>query len=595
MELSQNCVLQKDYLIDDKYKITFFLKKGSYAESYQVRDINNKIKFLKLIDYSKLNDSQIDEEGAILEIKILKNISHPNIVKYVDSNEIIINNKKYAYLVLDFISGETIADKMKRELIFSVFAAKQIILGVLNGINYLHTLPNPIIHDNVTNLNIMLDLSTEIPTPKIVGFGYTRFLHQSIRKFNKKGLNPFYMAPETFKGLYSQQSDIYSVGALFYHMLFGLPPWFVDISRYNVNINEIEEIILNERNRPLKFPNMGTSIDDQMLKVIHKALQIEPENRFKSAQEFILAIEGKIEVNIDPSRVFQRRSVIRLQRKPRVQSKGFDAIVGMEELKKTVKLDVIDALNEPQKYAEYGLSIPNGMLLYGPPGCGKTFFAEKIAEEIGFNFIRVNPADLASIYIHGTQKKIAELFREAKEKAPCVIFFDEVDALIPSRDDKINHSFASEVNEFLVHLSNASEDGIFVICATNQPEKIDKAALRTGRIDKIIYVPPPDFNLRKQLFKMYLENRPTELGLEFDTFAELTENYVSSDIKFICDEAARMALKNNTRIASETIINIIQKSKPSVTLSELKRYENIKKKMECDFEAENKRKRIGFI
>lgn len=592
MNLKPDCTLPKDSLIDDKYKVTFFLKKGSYAESYRVRDKNNNIKYLKLIAYNKLHPTQVDDEGNILEIQILKNISHPNIVKYVDSNDIIINNERYAYFALEFISGETLAERMKRELTLPVFEVRQIILGVLNGLNYLHHLPNPVIHNEITNQNVMLDLSGQTLIPKIIDFGYARYLHQSIKSFNKKGLNPFYMAPETFNRIFSPHSDIYSVGALFYHLLFGLPPWFVDISNYKATISDIEEIILNERKKPLKFPNLDTSIDEQILRIITKALQPEPERRFRSAQEFLRAINGEIEIDIPQTTENKTFSISRP--KVKVKGKGFDAIAGMEELKEILKLDVIDALNEPEKYAEYGLTIPNGMLLYGPPGCGKTFFAEKLAEEVGFNFIKVNPSDIASIYIHGTQEKIAELFKQARDSAPCIIFIDELDALIPSRQSDIHHSYASEVNEFLVQLSNASEEGIFIIGATNRPEKIDKAVLRTGRIDKIFYVPPPDLKAREQLFKMYLKNRPIEIGLDFRKFAELTENYVSSDIKFICDEAARIALKNNSRITSNILLDIIKKKKPSITLSELRHYENIRKKMEGGVTDEGEKRRIGF-
>ncbi len=587
-------ILPKNYLLDDKYEVTFFLKKGSYAESYRVLDKNNNIRFLKLISYNKLHSTQLDEEGNILEIQILKNISHPNIVRFFDSNDIVIDNERYAYFVLDFISGETLADRMKRELTLPVFEAKQIILGVLNGLNYLHNLSQPVIHNEITNLNVMLDLSGKIPIPKIIDFGYARYLHQPIKSFNKKGLNPFYMAPETFNKIFSPQSDIYSVGALFYHLIFGLPPWFVEISNYRATISDIEEIILNERKKPLKFLDADTSIDEQTLKVIKKALQQEPENRFKSAKEFILAINGEIEIEIEIPQTTDKKTISITKTKRKVKGNGFNAIAGMEELKETLKVDVIDALNEPEKYAEYGLTIPNGMLLYGPPGCGKTFFAEKLAEEVGFNFIKINPSDIASIYVHGTQEKIAEIFKQARENAPCIIFIDEFDAVLPSRQDDISHSYASEVNEFLVQMSNAAEDGLFVIGATNRPEKIDSAILRTGRIDKIFYVPPPDFKARKELFKIYLKNRPIDLGIDFKNLAALTENYVSSDIKFICDEAARIALKNNSRITSEILENVIKNKKPSISLSELKKYENIRKNLEGKDINDNDKRRIGF-
>src|SRR5690606_6152360 len=151
----------------------------------------------------------------ILEIEILKQIKHPNFIKYNNSKNIIIENQKLAYLVLDFISGETLADKMKREISLNFFEAKSIILGVLNALNYLHN--NKIIHNDITNQNVMLDLSGKIPIPKVIDFGYARFMEQSNKDFLKDGLNLFYTANETFNKVFSYQSDIYSVGALYYH------------------------------------------------------------------------------------------------------------------------------------------------------------------------------------------------------------------------------------------------------------------------------------------------------------------------------------------------------------------------------------------
>ena len=125
----------------------------------------------------------------------------------------------------------------------------------------------------------------------------------------------------------------------------------------------------------------------------------------------------------------------------------------------------------------------------------------------------------------------------------------------------------SVVNGILAQINNCGEDGIFVIGTTNGPHLIAPALLRRGRLDKIIYVPPPDFDARKQMFQLYLEKRPREIGLDYAQFALLTENYVSSDIKFICDEAARIALKTKSRITNKIILNVIKANKPSLSLN----------------------------
>jgi transitional endoplasmic reticulum ATPase len=581
-------ILAKGQSIDDKYKIAFFLKKGSYAETYRVKDQEGKTKLLKLFAFSKLDRTQFDENGDVLEIEVLKKIKHPNLVKYCDSGELLLDGQKYAYAILDFISGETLADKLKREQTINLYEAKDIISGVLNGLNYLHALDNPIIHNDITNLNVMLDLSGKVAIPRIIDFGYARFLSQSNKDFLKEGLNPFYQANEAFNKVFSVQSDVFSVGALYYHLLEGLPPWFVEISKYKSDTIKLEDAVIEERKKPLKFSSIT---DQQTQNIINKALQPKAENRFKSVKDFIKSINGEMEVQ----QLSSPQEVSKPKLKEIKKGKGFSAIAGMQELKDTIQLDVIDALNEKERYAEYGLTIPNGMLLYGPPGCGKTFFAERMAEEIGFNFYQLKPSDIQSKYVNESQEKIKNLFDEARENAPSIIFIDELDAVVPNRDNSnVNHMNTSAVNEFLAQMNNCGDDGIFIIGATNRPNSIDPAILRAGRLDKVIYLPPPDLEARELMFKLYLEKRPREVGLNYSVLAKATENYVSSDIKFLCDEASRKALKMKSRISKEILLDTINNNKPSIKLDELQSYIAIRAKMEGLSENTNDRPRIGF-
>lgn len=580
--------LEKGQIVDNKYSVNFFLKKGSYAETYRVQNVAKETKFLKLFDFAKLHRTQFTESGEILEIEILKQIKHPNLVRYNDSGNIIVNNQKFAYVVLDFISGETLADKMKRENTLNLHEAKSIILSVLNGLNYLHS--KQVIHNDITNQNVMLDLSGNVSIPKIIDFGYARFLQQSNKDFLKDGLNLFYTANETFNRVFSFQSDIYSVGALFYHLLTGLPPYFIEISKFKSDRMQLEETILEERKKLLKFSDI---VDEQTQAIIRKALHPKAENRFKSVKEFIQALSGELEVE---HYVTEEKAI---DMKPKVKKKGigFSAIAGMKELKETIQLDVIDALNDKERYAEYGLTIPNGMLLYGPPGCGKTFFAEKMAEEIGFNFYQIKPSDIQSKFVNASQENIKNLFDEAKQNAPSIIFIDELDALVPNRDTpNISHMNTSAVNEFLAQMNNCGEEGIFIVGATNRPNAIDPAILRSGRLDKHIYLPPPDFEARKLMFELYLNKRPIEVGINYGYIAEKTENFVSSDIKFLCDEASRNALKNNSRITNNIIIETIRNCKPSISETEMKSYLKIKESMEGSNDKNDlNRNKIGFI
>ena len=131
--------------------------------------------------------------------------------------------------------------------------------------------------------------------------------------------------------------------------------------------------------------------------------------------------------------------------------------------------------------------------------------------------------------------------------------------MVPNRDNSsVNHMNTSAVNEFLAQMNNSGDDGVFIIGATNRPNAIDPAILRAGRLDKHFFLPPPDFEARELMFKLYLEKRPTEIGLDYSELASVTENFVSSDIKFLCDEASRMALRSGSRITQEILLATIK-------------------------------------
>jgi len=594
-------ILPKGFSIDDKYSILLFIKQGSNAVTYRVKGTDGNLYFLKLFNYSKIHRSAFDSDNNLLEIELLKNIKHDNIVSYKDSGELIYENKKFGYLVLNFIPGETLAERISREPFKTYYDVQQIILDVLNGLNYLHTLPEPIIHNEITPQNIMLDLSEDLPKAKIIDFGYARLFHQSTKVYNKIGLNLNYVASECFNGLYSPQSDIFSVGVVMYQLLFGMPPWFKNISNFQADRTNAEEIILQEHNKPLPFPKISDDFVGYYQKVnliLKKALSQATENRFQSASEFIDAINGVIEVE-DIDNVRKVKSDDKPEKKilsKKAKGKGFDAIVGMKELKQQLELDVIEALHNPEEYTKYGLTIPNGMLLYGPPGCGKTFFAKHFAEEVGFNFMLVTPSTLKSRYINATQENIAKMFEEAEKNAPTIIFIDEINELLPNRESDVHEMAKSAVNEMLAQMDRTGEKGIFIIGATNYPDMIDPAMLRAGRLEKKFYIPPPDFEARKAMFEIYLKGRPLDFGIDYDELSRLTENYVSADIEFLVNEASRVALKNKTRISMAILTEVIKNSKPSVPLQELKKFELIKAKMDGEnIKQKNEKPRIGFI
>lgn len=600
MEMQYQGKLSKNFLVNNEYSVMLFIKQGSNAETYRVKGKDNKLYFLKLFNYSKLHRSAFDSDKNLLEIEFLKSIQHTNIVSYKDSGELVFDGQKFGFLILNFIAGETLAEKLSRERVISIYDIKQIISGILTGLSYLHRLPEPIIHNEITPQNIMLDLSENIPKAKIIDFGYARSFHQSSKVYNRDGLNLNYVASECFNGLFSPQSDLYSVGAIMYQLLFGIPPWFKDISSFKADITKAEDLILNERKKKISFPNVSEDIidfDEYIVKVLKKSLQQDPENRFKSANEFLQALNGEIEIEDDDTvQKFQsnnneKKKIVT----QRAKGKGFEAIAGMNELKAQLQLDVIDALHNPEEYAKYGITIPNGMLLYGPPGCGKTFFAKHFAEEVGFNFILMTPSSLKSRYINATQENIAKMFDEAEKNAPTIIFIDEINELLPSRDSDAHEMAKSAVNEMLAQMDRTGEKGIFIIGATNYPDMIDPAMLRSGRLDKKFYLSPPDFDARRAMFEMYLKNRPLDFGIDFDKLSTLTLNFVSSDIELIVNEASRTALKEKSRITMNILETTINNSSPSVPINELKKYEAINERMNSEKNNQkNDRPRIGF-
>lgn len=262
---------------------------------------------------------------------------------------------------------------------------------------------------------------------------------------------------------------------------------------------------------------------------------------------------------------------------------GFMDVAGMDELKQLVIEGFINVLNNRECAKAFGVTPPS-LLFYGPAGCGKTFFAEKIAEEVGVNFMKVVPDDIASTLVHGSQEKIAAVFKTAVKNAPTLIFFDEFDAMVPRRSSDDRNYQNGEVNEFLCMLNNASEKGIYVLAATNHPERIDKAVLRTGRIDELIYVDMPDSKARESLFRLALSKLPVEENIDFTRLADMTKGYNCSDISYIIKVASRKMFNASIRekdkpykMITQTLLeDTISRKAPSVSSRDLREYERIR-------------------
>jgi len=259
--------------------------------------------------------------------------------------------------------------------------------------------------------------------------------------------------------------------------------------------------------------------------------------------------------------------------------RGLEKIAGMKKLKQLLFEEIIQPIRNPEPYKLYQISIPNGILLYGPPGCGKTFIARQLAEELNYYFLEISPSDIASPFIHDSVLKIQSIFDDAEHHAPSIIFIDEFDAFVPSRSSLGGHQqFKSEeVNEFLHHINECADKGIIIIAATNEPETIDIAILRTGRFDKLIYVEPPDLEARKDLLKMYLKNRPQD-PINFEELALSLKGFSCSDVKNIIDESARLAMKEGVPINNNHIKTSILKNPSSLPADIFLKYASLRQR-----------------
>jgi transitional endoplasmic reticulum ATPase len=257
---------------------------------------------------------------------------------------------------------------------------------------------------------------------------------------------------------------------------------------------------------------------------------------------------------------------------------GFQCVAGMEDLKALLRRDVIEPLRNPEKFRRYKLSLPNGILLFGPPGCGKTFLVRKLAEELGYRYFEVKHSDLASPFIHETVAKIGRVFDEAERTPPSVVFFDEMSGLAPRRDQMTGQGShkEEEVNEFLMRLDGASQKKILVVGATNFPERIDPAVIRSGRMDKRILIPPPDEAARKGVLRIHLSGRPVAADLDYDRLSKSTSGFVCSDIELLANNAARIALDRECPISMAILLEAASKISPSVDDEMLERFERLR-------------------
>ena len=576
-----------------KYTVVFPHKEGLYADTYRVKDENGKVKFLKLIFMEELKVFQYDNDGQVIEVELAQKLNHGNLCSFVDSGKLEKDGHQLLYIVTEYVKGENLNDRLYRTGSLSQLEIKQVMTALLSAVNFIHTLERPIIHNEITVENILLDIVGNLNNLKLIDFGAARYSDLRPDSMSWQGQDLYYVAPERFYGEGSTRSDIFSVGVVLYKLIFGVLPWETNLA--GLTLQEQVQAIIDKRNGPLTIPNVQVlEIDNNLLKIMVKALAPDPKQRFASAKEFLDAIEGNIEVESAP---ISMTKVNQAENSPSMRPKegnGFADVAGMNEIKSIMQKKIINILKDPEKAERFKIQIPNGMLLYGPPGCGKSFIAEKFAEEAGYNYVFIKSSDLASIYVHGSQEKIGALFDEARKNAPTILNFDEFEALVPNRSKINNSSESGEVNEFLSQMNNCGKDRIFVIASSNRPDLIDPAILRKGRMDKIIYIPVPDREARQGIFEIHMKDRPASNDIDYTRLADMTENFVASDIAYIVNDAATRAFEDDVEISQSLLEEVIRENNPSVTSKDLKSYEELRNKLESKGK-DPERPRIGFV
>lgn len=516
---------------------------------------------------------------------------------FVESGITTYRRRRYGWVSQRFFNGVPLDRLLAERGSLTQEETRLVISRIMDIVDAISRFTRGESYYNVTPANILLEYEdgrlkdlalTGLSNVKINGSGYAHIKGEF--------LDGRYRAPETLRGIYTQRSDVYSLGLLMLTMLCGQPDARNEGVEYNREV----------------WKKASGNLPSNLNMILRKATDLSPAGRFgtvKRFQEFI----SRYTPSPSESPVESANKGMDMKTASKREGNapnachaagrgGLDEVAGLTDLKALFRRDFISIVRNPQIARAYGIRPSNCTLLYGPQGCGKTFIAEKAALESGLKYKVVNPAELGSIYVHGSQQKIAETFAEAEKKGPMILIFDEFDALVPKRDSELNHNQSNEVNEMLTQMNNCADRGIYLICCTNRPFDLDPAILRKGRVDQSFFVPLPDIEARKELFRMELAKRPCVEGIDIEQLGLLTENYTCSDIAYIVAESARQCfeetiargLEKPLPLSMEKLKAVSEATVPSVTEAQRKDFLAIKARMESRDGSEG-RKIVGFL
>ncbi len=599
-------------------------KSTSYREVYLAKNDSGADVVLTVYDMNRLPECFADKK--IPEFEIIPQLTNDAFPAYIEQGQYKDGEKSLCWMTTKYAGHTTLTDfivsdhvRSEREMLLQYY-------NLLVAVKELSWRMGGGCHNNISTDNIIVTDNGDGEVKwHLVGLNCVSQSCRGRATFDTCIQSPFFMAPETLIGCYNAKSDIFSLGIVLAFVLQGEHPWddFIDSDIHILTAAMVKQ---------MRAHTPALNMPEPLKNIVTKAIAIKPSERYKSIEELGAAIakylgdenlssfecfalassksvatlpktNAQVEESVDmmkQSALPQPKSNVKIEQ---VKGNGFKDVAGMDQLKSKLARNFVDIVQNRELAQQFQITPPNGILLWGPPGTGKTFISRKLAEESGLLFSLVKPSDLGNVYIHGSQSMIADLFTRSEELAAknhcgVLLVFDEFDSLVPKRGVDSDSNQANEVAEFLTRLDGCADRNVFVVATTNRIEAIDPAIIRKGRMDEVIYVGLPDEEARKELLELELLKRPHE---DIDTayIVELTKGYSSSDISFIVKECARCSFEESVKAKHIVKINqaLLEKTiagtRPSVTADELREYERTEKSFSRGQKTE--RPRIGFV
>ena len=463
------------------YVVLYPLTSKEYTQTYCVADKNNFQFFMKVYDMNHIpvflqNGEDPQELWAYTHLGLCDYL--PRLIRSGRKKEGLTN---IVYLVTKYFRGKLLSQYIEENGQLTQGEAQAIALALLKAIQHLHS--HGVYHLDITPQNVLLEVTAEgTYTPKLFDLEYacerpheegTKFKAQRFEKADPYYSHTDLLASQTV----SEADDLFSIGAILYTMLTGKKPWedcpiTSDMPFVEQHINMVrwrKDHSVDSLLKPLV--SVHPPMFEAMARTMDGGITSEELERLLEAQ--LSEVGRKSRINVDVEALSKERKM------------GFAEIAGMDELKQSLSQRVLWPLRHAEKALQYRLQLPNGILFYGPPGCGKTYFATKLAEELKWEMEFVSTASLGSAYQHETQGNIQKIFTKAEKYGHCVLCIDEIDGILSGRKEgSTNSSHNDEVNEFLVQLNECHKRGILVIGTTNRKDIIDPAALRAGRLSR---------------------------------------------------------------------------------------------------------------